>query len=112
MYNKTDFYYILRGAVHAPKQELPNVRKSVMVQSTGADYAAKTTCFAGTALSSFFSYYAAPQFVPPSNFRKIITIGTIKKPQIRLLMPWVTSKGIPAAIHATIPLKFKPDRCV
>ena len=37
------------------------------------------------------------------------TIGKIKNPHIRLLMPCITSKGNPITIQAIIPLKSSPN---
>ena len=40
--------------------------------------------------------------------RSAETQGMIKMPQKKLLMPWATSKGMPAMIQAIMPLKLKP----
>ena len=36
--------------------------------------------------------------------------GMIKIPHKKLLTPWIKSHGSPAMIHATIPLKFSPNK--
>lgn len=35
-------------------------------------------------------------------------MGQINTPQIKLLIPWIKSKGNPATIHAMVDLKFNP----
>ena len=45
-----------------------------------------------------------------SDFFNKAIIGHIKIPQKKLLTPWIKSHGSPAIIHATIPLKSKPNK--